>query len=103
MQLRLPRSELTRAISNRSFPKGRTRNEESSALSRKRPNIPSRRKNLKIGEANKSRTTARNVFTRTPLRLFDYLRINDPRVIQLEQSCWFRRCWIGNREMLIGL
>src|SRR6185503_1392769 len=38
------RFELTSAISNRSFPKGSTRNDESRALSSSRPNIPSLRK-----------------------------------------------------------
>src|SRR5689334_5800653 len=42
---RLSRFELTSAISSRSLPKGRTRNDESRALKRKRPNTPILRNN----------------------------------------------------------
>ena len=42
------RLELTKAISNRSFPKGSTRNDESSALIKRSSNSPIRRKNRKI-------------------------------------------------------
>src|SRR5215510_2500441 len=43
--MRLSRCELTSAISSRSFPKGKTKNDESSALIRKRPSRPSLIKN----------------------------------------------------------
>jgi hypothetical protein len=42
------RSELTRAISKTSFPKGRNKNEESRALNKNKPKAPIRLKNLKI-------------------------------------------------------